>query len=134
MRHIPLTEPRWARRWRFARPNMKGPQDRHHSIAYLVLNNDPEAVSTGNGERALRPRRRIPTPVDLVNRRPQLMEWAIARGMTKFREGTGKLILPGREDLVGPAPPRGRRGNHLGLRRSASGSTRRGRSRRSAAT
>ena len=32
---------------------------------------------------------------DLVNRRPQLMEWAIGKGYDLFREGTGKLLLPG---------------------------------------
>jgi hypothetical protein len=32
---------------------------------------------------------------DLVNRRPQLMEWAIGKGYDRFMEGTGKLIMPG---------------------------------------
>ena len=30
-----------------------------------------------------------------MNRRPQLMEWAIGKGYDLFREGTGKLIVPG---------------------------------------
>ena len=32
---------------------------------------------------------------DLVNRRPQLMEWAIGKGYDRYLEGTGKLIMPG---------------------------------------
>jgi hypothetical protein len=33
--------------------------------------------------------------VDLVNRRPQIMEWAIGKGYDRYREGTGKMIEPG---------------------------------------
>jgi hypothetical protein len=32
---------------------------------------------------------------DLSVRRPQLMEWAIGKGYDLFREGTGKLLVPG---------------------------------------
>jgi hypothetical protein len=64
----------------------------HHSIAYLVLNNDPDAVSKGTGNG---PDRGGPNPDDLVNRRPQLMEWAIGKGYDLYRPDTGKLILPG---------------------------------------
>src|SRR5947207_1666151 len=32
---------------------------------------------------------------DRVNRRPQLMEWAIGKGYDRYPDGTGKLILPG---------------------------------------
>src|SRR4029453_11880501 len=71
--------------------NLKARKIIHHSIAYLVLNNDPEAVNTlgASGGRA---------GCDdgaLVNRRPQLMEWAIGKGYDLFRPGTGKLIVPG---------------------------------------
>src|SRR6185295_9212658 len=57
----------------------------------LVLNNDPEAVNTGtaNGPD------RGGSADDLVNRRPQLMEWAIGKGYDLFRPDTGKLIVPG---------------------------------------
>src|SRR4029078_12975542 len=56
------------------------------------LNDDPDAVNTGtsNGRGAAPTSRE-----DLVNRRPQLMEWAIGKGYDLFRSGTGKLILPG---------------------------------------
>jgi hypothetical protein len=74
--------------------NLKGRKILHHSIAYLVLNNDPDAVNTGTvnsvnnggGSAGLD---------DLSVRRPQLMEWAIGKGYDLFREGTGKLLLPG---------------------------------------
>jgi len=94
MSDIPLTEPRWAKLVEIRPTNLKGRRIVHHSIAYLVLNNDPEAVNTGtaNGFAAAAS---DPLPIDLVNRRPQLMEWAIGKGYDQFREGTGKLILPG---------------------------------------
>jgi hypothetical protein len=94
MSDIPLTEPRWARMVEIRPTNLKGRRIVHHSIAYLVLNNDPEAVSTGTAN-GFATAASDPTPVDLVNRRPQLMEWAIGKGYDRFREGTGKLILPG---------------------------------------
>ncbi|OLC36015.1 MAG: hypothetical protein AUH28_06680 [Acidobacteria bacterium 13_1_40CM_56_16] len=91
MSDIPLTEPRWARMVEIRPTNLKGRRIIHHSIAYLVLNNDPEAINTGtaNGPGRLR------DDDDLVNRRPQLMEWAIGKGYDLFRPGTGKLIVPG---------------------------------------
>jgi hypothetical protein len=91
MSDIPLTEPRWAKLVEIRPTNLKGRRVIHHSIAYLVLTNDPDAVSTGtaNGPD------RGAEPDDLVNRRPQLMEWAIGKGYDLFRPGTGKLLLPG---------------------------------------
>ena len=47
MSDIPLTEPRWAKMVEIRPTNLKGRRIVHHSIAYLVLNNDPEAVNTG---------------------------------------------------------------------------------------
>src|SRR5881409_4423442 len=47
MSDIPLTEPRWARMVEIRPTNLKGRRIIHHSIAYLVLNNDPEAINTG---------------------------------------------------------------------------------------
>jgi mono/diheme cytochrome c family protein len=101
MSDIPLTEPRWARMVEIRPTNLKGRRIVHHSIAYLILNDDPEAVSTGtaNGFGGANAGLNTNDPraagVDLVNRRPQLMEWAIGKGYDLFREGTGKLILPG---------------------------------------
>ena len=47
MSDIPLTEPRWAKMVEIRPTNLKGRRILHHSIAYLVLNNDPDAVNTG---------------------------------------------------------------------------------------
>ncbi len=80
MSDIPLTEPRWAKLVEI-RPT-------------ALLNNDPEAVNTGTAN-GFASAASDPLPIDLVNRRPQLMEWAIGKGYDQFREGTGKLILPG---------------------------------------
>src|SRR5437899_11502528 len=64
MSDIPLSEPRWARLVEIRPTNLKGRRIIHHSIAYLVLNNDPEAVNTGTANGAGRFR----DDDDLVNR------------------------------------------------------------------
>jgi hypothetical protein len=92
MSDIPITEPRWVKMVEIRPTNLKARKIVHHSIAYLVLNNDPDAVNTGT---ATGGRREPSSRDDLVNRRPQLMEWAIGKGYDLFREGTGKLIVPG---------------------------------------
>ena len=90
MSDIPLTEPRWVRMVEIRPTNLQARRIIHHSIAYLVLNDDPEAVNTGtaNGPDRF-------GGDDLVNRRPQLMEWAIGKGYDLYRPGTGKLLVPG---------------------------------------
>jgi hypothetical protein len=90
MSDIPLTEPRWAKMVEIRPLSLKARKLIHHSIAYLVLNNDPDAVNQGtaNGPDRFRDN-------DVVNRRPQLMEWAIGKGYDLFRPDTGKLIVPG---------------------------------------
>jgi hypothetical protein len=97
MSDIPLTEPRWAKMVEIRPTNLKGRKIIHHSIAYLVLNNDPDAVNTlTSSARDRDPGLAIATGLDdLVNRRPQLMEWAIGKGYDLFRPGTGKLLVPG---------------------------------------
>ena len=94
MSEIPgLTEPRWVKMVEIRPSNLAGRKILHHSIAYLVLNNDPDAVNQGTSTGPPRG----PDTVDLVNRRPQLMEWAIGKGYDRYMEGTGKLILPGEQ-------------------------------------
>ena len=90
MSDIPLSEPRWVKMVEIRPTSLKARKIIHHSIAYLVLNNDPEAVNTGTASGP----DRFNTD-DLVNRRPQLMEWAIGKGYDLFRPGTGKLVVPG---------------------------------------
>jgi hypothetical protein len=91
MSDVPVTEPRWVKMVEIRPTNLNARKIIHHSIAYLVLNNDPDAVNTlvASGARG-----RIDDD-DLVNRRPQLMEWAIGKGYDLYRPGTGKLIVPG---------------------------------------
>jgi hypothetical protein len=88
---IPITEPRWVKMVEIRPTQMAGRKILHHSIAYLVLKDDPDAVSTGTGNRG---GGSIDT-ADLVNRRPQLMEWAIGKGYDMYRPDTGKLVVPG---------------------------------------
>jgi mono/diheme cytochrome c family protein len=90
MSDIPLAEPRWVKMVEIRPTSLKARKIIHHSIAYLVLNNDPEAVNTGTATGLDRF-----GGDDLVNRRPQLMEWAIGKGYDLFRPGTGKLLVPG---------------------------------------
>ncbi len=89
---IPLTEPRWVQMVEIRPTNLKARKILHHSIAYLVLNGDTDAVNTGTATFGLNP---STAREDLVNRRPQLMEWAIGKGYDRFTEGTGKLMVPG---------------------------------------
>src|SRR5947208_695535 len=90
MSEIPLNEPRWVKLVEIRPTNLKSRKIIHHSIAYLVLTNDPDVVNTGtaNGPDRF-------AGDDLVNRRPQLMEWAIGKGYDLFRPGTGKLLVSG---------------------------------------
>jgi mono/diheme cytochrome c family protein len=88
---IPITEPRWVRMVEIRPSNLNARKTIHHSIAYLMLNDDPDAVNQGTGQRPGAAASRD----DLVARRPQLMEWAIGKGYDRFRDGTGKLIVPG---------------------------------------
>ncbi len=89
---IPITEPRWVRMVEIRPSNLQGRKILHHSIAYQVLvPENVDAVNTGVG-------RGFPaggSADDRVNRRPQLMEWAIGKGYDRYMDGTGKLIMPG---------------------------------------
>ena len=92
MSDIPITEPRWVKMVEIRPTTLKGRRIIHHSIAYLVLNNDPEAVNTGTATGGGMDRS---SQDDLVNRRPQLMEWAIGKQFDVYPSDTGKLLLPG---------------------------------------
>lgn len=89
---IPITEPRWIRMVEIRPSSLKARRIVHHSIAYQVLRPDNvQAVNTGTATGSFN----RASAVDLVNRRPQIMEWAIGKGYDRFREGTGKLLMPG---------------------------------------
>ncbi len=129
MSDIPLTEPRWVKMVEIRPTNLKGRKIVHHSIAYLVLNNDPEAVNTGTASGRARdgqPRRPRQPP-------PAADGMGDRQGLRPVPRRHRQAAPAGREDFVGPAPPRGRRRDHRAGRKSASGSIRKARSRRSAA-
>src|SRR5688572_2182124 len=89
---IPITEPRWVKMVEIRPTNLKARKVLHHSIAYQVLSpENVQSVNTGTANGPGGPA----TFDDLVNRRPQLMEWAIGKGYDLFAEGTGKMIMPG---------------------------------------
>src|SRR5260221_6158102 len=92
---LALNEPRWVRLVEIRPSSLKARKIIHHSIAHLVLKDDPDSVNTGTatgpGGRGLGGN----DPDAIVNARPQLMEWAIGKGYDLYRPGTGKLMLPG---------------------------------------
>jgi hypothetical protein len=95
MSDIPITEPRWVRMVEIRPSNLQARRILHHSIAYQVLNPDnTESVNTGTANGGSSVAGSL-SAIDLVNRRPQIMEWAIGKGYDLFREGTGKLLMPG---------------------------------------
>jgi hypothetical protein len=90
---VPITEPRWIRMVEIRPTNLKARKILHHSVAYQVL--DPSNTDSVNLGTATGPGGGTPSPADLVNRRPMIMEWAIGKGYDRYREGTGKLVVPG---------------------------------------
>ena len=93
---IPVTEPRWVRMVEIRPANLQGRKILHHSIAYHVLSpENVQAINTGVGDNRFVTAGAQLTADDAVNRRPQLMEWAIGKGYDRFMDGTGKLIMPG---------------------------------------
>ncbi len=98
MSDIPITEPRWIKMVEIRPANIQGRKVLHHSIAYHVLS--PENTGAvnqgiGGGRGPSVSGSAAPSAADLVNRRPQIMEWAIGKGYDRYMEGTGKLIMPG---------------------------------------
>ncbi|MQA29389.1 MAG: hypothetical protein GEU82_06050 [Luteitalea sp.] len=93
MSDIPITEPRWIKMVEIRPTNLKARKTIHHSIAYQILS--PDNVASVNTGTATGGSDAAPSVEDLVNRRPMIMEWAIGKGYDQFREGTGKLIVPG---------------------------------------
>ena len=116
-RHSGSPEPRWVRMVEIRPSNLAGRKILHHSIAYQVL----ESRQRRRGQHRHRPaasaRRCAAANVDdRVNRRPQLMEWAIGKGYDRYPDGTRQTHPAGREDRVGRAHPRGGRRDHRRLR------------------
>jgi hypothetical protein len=82
---INIDEPRWVRAVEMRPGTTAGRKITHHALAHLVQD-DPDA-------------RRLSDPVGSGGRSPNeagtLMEWAIGKNYDVYREGTGKLLLPG---------------------------------------
>jgi mono/diheme cytochrome c family protein len=92
MSDIPITEPRWIKMVEIRPTTLSARKTLHHAVAYQVLNPaNVESVNTGTLTGGGGPANLD----DLVNRRPMIMEWAIGKGYDQYREGTGKLIMPG---------------------------------------
>jgi len=88
---IPITEPRWIRMVEIRPSNLRARKTLHHSVAYQVLSPDNvQAVNTG-----IAPGPSSVNADDAVNRRPMIMEWAIGKGYDRYRDDTGKLLMPG---------------------------------------
>jgi hypothetical protein len=88
---IPITEPRWIRMVEIRPSNLRARKTLHHSVAYQVLSPDNvQSINTG-----LAPGPSSVSADDAVNRRPMIMEWAIGKGYDRYREDTGKLLMPG---------------------------------------
>ena len=81
---VDIKEPRWVRAVEMRPGTNAGRKITHHALAHLVQD-DPDArafsepVGSGRGP----------------NEAGTLMEWAIGKSYDAYREGTGKLLLPG---------------------------------------
>src|SRR5712671_4749830 len=91
---IPITEPKWVKMVEIRPSSLKARRIIHHSIAYLALSDaNGDAMDKGTAQQ---PRGSKDDEIDIfVERRPQLMEWAIGKGYDLYRPDTGKLIVPG---------------------------------------
>jgi hypothetical protein len=91
MSEIPISEPRWIRMVEIRPTNLQARKTLHHSVAYQVLSPDNvQSINTG-----IAPGPSSVSADDAVNRRPMIMEWAIGKGYDRYRDDTGKLIMPG---------------------------------------
>src|SRR5436190_11031275 len=93
---IAITEPRWVKMVEIRPTNLKARKIVHHAVAYLELNNDPEAIGPNRATNANANANAAQNPdIAALASRPFLMEWAVGKGYDLYRPGTGKLLLPG---------------------------------------
>jgi len=92
---LPITENKWVKLVEIRPSSIKARKIIHHSIAHLVLKDDPDAINTGIATGGGRGGGGGVDLDNLVNSRPNLMEWAIGKGYDLYRPGTGKLLVPG---------------------------------------
>ncbi|MBZ5608647.1 MAG: hypothetical protein LAP38_10335 [Acidobacteriia bacterium] len=79
---VPVTEARWVRAVEMRPGTAQGRKITHHALAHLVQD-DPEAQRLGVDNDAA------------AGQGGVLMEWAVGKNFDIFREGTGKLVMPG---------------------------------------
>jgi hypothetical protein len=79
--NIDLSEPRWVRAVEMRPGTPAGRKVTHHALAHLVQHEDNPDYDTSNA--------RNPDEAGT------LMEWAVGKNYDIFRNGTGKLVLPG---------------------------------------
>jgi len=127
---ITITEPKWVRIVEIRPTNLKARKIVHHAVAYLVLNNDPEAVAPSGTASATGGSQQFD---DLVNRRPFLMEWAIGKATTCIVRALASCSCRARRSR-GISTSTQLAKTSRAAPSSASGSIRKVRSRRSAAT
>jgi hypothetical protein len=78
---VPVTEARWVRAVEMRPGTAQGRKITHHALAHLVQN-DPDSARSSGDDAA-------------DGQGGVLMEWAVGKNFDVFREGTGKLLLPG---------------------------------------
>ena len=84
--NIDVKEPRWVRAVEMRPGTEAGRKITHHAIAHLVQH-DPDAPQIGDQDSS--------NSRGGPDEAGQLMEWAVGKNYDIFRDGTGKLILPG---------------------------------------
>jgi hypothetical protein len=78
---VPVTEARWVRAVEMRPGTAQGRKITHHALAHLVQT-DPDALRLNGADAA-------------DGQGGTLMEWAVGKNFDVFREGTGKLLMPG---------------------------------------
>jgi len=79
---VPVTQTRWVRAVEMRPGTSEGRKITHHALAHLVQN-DPDALRLGGGDDSGDGQGGV------------LMEWAVGKNFDIYREGTGKLLMPG---------------------------------------
>jgi hypothetical protein len=94
-----LTEPRWVRMIETRPSSIAARKVIHHAAAFLVIKDDPDAIDRVTTGSISGPAKASPDadPAARALRLPSLMEWAIGKGYDRYKEGTGKLLLPGEQ-------------------------------------
>jgi len=80
--NLDIKEPVWVRAVEMRPSTLAGRKITHHALAHLIQD-DPDAKKFSD------------VPTGGINEAGTLMEWAVGKNYDIYREGTGKLLLPG---------------------------------------